>query len=379
MTDSEQREAGKDVIQIDESYKNWIHNISQRFQQSQIKAAMKVNDEMLRFYWSLGRDMDQKKAQYSWGSHFYSQISHDLKRELPDVKSFSVRNLQYMHQFYRVFKGIEITNQADSQLLEEKHSAITNQVDSQLSNVFFIPWGHVKVIMNKCGDDTDKALFFVNKVLENHWSRAVLLNFLDTDLYERQGKATTNFAATLPAPQSELAQAITKDPYNFDFLTMTEKYNEKELKDALMDNIQSFLLELGNGFSFVGREVALQVGQTEKFLDMLFFNINLKCYVVLEVKIVEFDSSFAGQLGTYVVAVNHQLKQPWMNPTIGLLVCKSMDKVEAQYALESTSQPIGVSGYELSKLIPEEFKGSLPTIEEIEAELAGTPDDDKEE
>lgn len=355
-----------DLIRMDDSYAAWIKDISSRFRSSQLSAAVKVNTEMLRFYWLLGKELDEKKNQYSWGSHFYDQISKDIQKAIPDSKSFSVRNLQYMHQFYLTFNAFEIANQAGSQLLTAE---ITNQPGSQMENVFLIPWGHIKVIMSRCRNDTEKALFFVNKTLENRWSRAVLLNFVDTDLYERQGKATTNFALTLPAPQSDLAQAITKDPYNFDFLTITEKYNEKELKDALMDNIQSFLLELGNSFSFVGREVALDVGRTEKFMDMLFFNINLKCYVVLEVKVTEFDASFAGQLGTYVVTVNHQLKQPWMNPTIGLLVCKSMDKVEAQYALESSSQPIGVSGYELSKLIPEEFKGSLPSIEEIEAEL----------
>ena len=225
-------------------------------------------------------------------------------------------------------------------------------------------------IINACRNQTDKALFYVQKTLENNWSRAVLLNFLDTDLFERQGKATTNFQLLLPENQGALAQSITRDPYNFDFLTIRENYNEKELKDALMDNITSFLLELGNGFAFIGRECRIEVGDKEKFLDMLFYNIRLHCYVVLEVKVVDFDPAFAGQLSTYVVAVNHQLKTEADNPTIGLLVCKGMDKVEAQYALEGTSQPIGVSGYQLSRLLPEKFIGSLPTIEEIEAELS---------
>lgn len=192
---------------------------------------------------------------------------------------------------------------------------------------------------------------------------------MDTNLYERQGKAVTNFAQTLPAPQSELAQDITRDPYNFDFLTIREKYDEKELKNALMDKVENFLMELGTGFAFMGREVRLEVGNKEKYLDMLFYNTRQHCYVVVEVKAVDFDSSFAGQLGTYVVAVNHQIKTELDNPTIGLLICKGMDRVEAQYALESTSQPLGVSSYELSRLIPEEFKGSMPTIEEIEAEF----------
>lgn len=365
-------------IIIDDQYREWIADVSKRFKQSQIKAAMKVNDELLKFFWSLGYDMHLRKDTYTWGSHFYEQVSKDLKKNLPGTKSFSQRNLLYMHQFYRMFPKAGIANQVGSQLDESK---ITNQIDSQLAAsestvaileeqyVFYIPWGHIKIIMGKCKNNKDKALFFIKKTHENNWSRAVLLNFLDTDLYERQGKAISNFETTLPVAQGDLAQAITKDPYNFDFLAIREKYDETELKDALMDNITNFLLELGNGFSFVGREVRIEVGKKENFIDMLFFNIRLRCYVVLEVKVTDFDSSYTGKLGTYVVAVNHQLKEEWMNPTLGLLVCKGMDKVEARYALEASSQPIGVSGYELSKLIPEKYQGSLPTIEEIEAEL----------
>lgn len=224
-------------------------------------------------------------------------------------------------------------------------------------------------IIDKCKNNVDKALFYVRKTLENNWSRDVLVNFLDTDLFERQGKAITNFANTLPSVQGDLAQAITKDPYNFDFLTLREQYDEKELKDALINKVNNFLIELGTGFAYMGREVRITVGEVEKFIDMLFYNTQRHCYVVVEIKTGKFDSSYAGQLGTYVVAINHQMKTENDNPTLELLICKDMDKVEAQYALESTSQPLGISSYELSKLIPEEFKGSLPTIEEIEAEL----------
>ena len=358
------------LVNKDASYRMWIQDISRRFHQSQIKAAVKVNDEMLRFYWTLGRDMELIKEYYAWGSRFYEQISNDLKKELPDVNSFSPRNLLYMHQFYRLFPDSEMTKQLVSQFDTQD---IEKQPVSQIrvnDEIFRIPWGHMVQIINKCGNDREKALFYVRKTIDNNWSRAVLLNFLDTDLFERQGKAVTNFAQTLPKPQSDLAQAITRDPYNFDFLTIREKYNEKELKDALMDKVENFLMELGTGFAFMGREVRLEVGNKEKFLDMLFYNTRRHCYVVVEVKAVDFDSSFAGQLGTYVVAVNHQIKTELDNPTIGLLICKGMDRVEAQYALESTSQPLGVSSYELSRLIPEDFKGSMPTIEEIEAELS---------
>lgn len=372
------------LIKQDDSYRNWIQEVSKRFRQSQLKAAIKVNSEMLRFYWILGRDMDAKKESYAWGSRFYDQVSKDLSDELPDVKSFSPRNLLYMHQFYKLFPDALFVPQTDVNLPE---AVITQQPVSRfgltktaqqhvsqndtLKEIFMIPWGHVVQILNKCRGDKEKALFYVHKTIENNWSRAVLLNFLSTDLYERQGKAVTNFALTLPAPQSDLAQAVTRDPYNFDFLTIRERYDEKELKDALMNNIEKLLLELGNGFAFVGREVRLEIGETENFIDMLFYNIKLHCYVVVEVKVREFESGDMGQLGTYMVAVNHQLKGGQDTPTLGLLICRSKDNVKAKYALEASSQPMGIAEYDISHFMPENYRSSLPTIEEIEAELAG--------
>ena len=346
------------LVEVDAQYREWISEVSKRFHQSQIKAAVKVNDEMLRFYWQLGKELHDRKDKFSYGQSFYKTISRDLSRELPDVKSFSETNLRYMQKFAELYSEISNLPQVGEDFRSE-----------EIEPLFAIPWGHHKIIIDKCNGNPKKALFFVNQVIQNNWSRAVLLNFLDTDLYERQGKAITNFNLTLPAMQSDLAQEITKDPYKFDFITLTQSYNEKELKDALMDNIQKFLLELGNGFAFVGREYRIEIGSTENFIDMLFYHIRLHCYVVVEVKVTEFESSYAGQLGTYVVAVNHQLKTEKDEPTLGLLVCKSKDDIKAQYALEASSQPLGVSAYELSKLIPENFKGSLPSIDEIESEL----------
>lgn len=346
------------LVEVDAQYREWISEVSKRFHQSQIKAAVKVNDEMLRFYWQLGKELHDRKDKFSYGQSFYKTISRDLRRELPDVKSFSETNLRYMQKFAELYSEISNLPQVGEDFRSE-----------EIEPLFAIPWGHHKIIIDKCNGNPKKALFFVNQVIQNNWSRAVLLNFLDTDLYERQGKAITNFNLTLPAMQSDLAQEITKDPYKFDFITLTKSYNEKELKDALMDNIQKFLLELGNGFAFVGREYRIEIGSTENFIDMLFYHIRLHCYVVVEVKVTEFESSYAGQLGTYVVAVNHQLKTEKDEPTLGLLVCKSKDDIKAQYALEASSQPLGVSAYELSKLIPENFKGSLPSIDEIESEL----------
>lgn len=249
--------------------------------------------------------------------------------------------------------------------------------DSNLQLIFCIPWGHHMFLIDKCKGDHQKAFFYVRKTIENNWSRAVMQNQVSVSLYEREGKAITNFAQTLPETQSDLAQAITKDPYNFDFLTMQEKFTEKELKDALLSDVSKFLLELGTGFAYMGKEVRLIVGEKEKFIDLLFYNTKIHCYVVVEVKTGDFDSAYAGQLGMYVVAVNHQIKTEYDNPTVGLLVCRGLDRVEAQYALESSSQPLGISSYELSKLIPEKFKGSMPTIEEIETELMETVSNNK--
>ena len=252
--------------------------------------------------------------------------------------------------------------------------AILQQVVAELPSggeVFSVPWGHIVVLIDKCRGNREKAEFYIRKTVENGWSRAVLLNYLDSGLYERQGKAVNNFTSALPAAQGDLAREITRDPYQFDFLTIRDDYDERELKDALMTNISQFLMELGTGFAFLGREYRLVVGKTEQWIDLLFYHAALHCYVVIEVKATDFRPEYVGQLGTYVVAVNHILKSEIDQPTVGLLICKGKDNVLAQYAVEGSSQPIGISEYELSRLMPKELRGSLPTIEEIEAELRG--------
>lgn len=235
--------------------------------------------------------------------------------------------------------------------------------------IFSIPWGHHRVIIDKFSDKPETALFYAHKVVEEGWSRNVLKSFIDTNLHLRQGKALTSFSRLLPAPESDLAQELTKDPYIFDFTEMTEPYKERELKKALMANISRFLLELGSGFAYVGEEYRLKVGHTEQFIDLLFYNIKLHTYCVIEVKTGTFGAGDIGQLGTYMTAVNHILKTEQDNPTIGLLICKDKDNVLAQYALESSSQPIRVAEFQLTKFIPDEFKSSLPSIEDIELEL----------
>lgn len=235
--------------------------------------------------------------------------------------------------------------------------------------IFSIPWGHHCVIIDKFSDKPETALFYAHKVVEEGWSRNVLKSFIDTNLHLRQGKALTSFSRLLPAPESDLAQELTKDPYIFDFTELTEPYKERELKKALMANISRFFLELGSGFAYVGEEYRLKVGHTEQFIDLLFYNIKLHTYCVIEVKTGTFGAGDIGQLGTYMTAVNHILKTEQDNPTIGLLICKDKDNVLAQYALESSSQPIGVAEFQLTKFIPDEFKSSRPSIEDIELEL----------
>ena len=354
------------LLNIDKTYKEWLTGISDKFRRSQIKAATSVNSEMLKFYWDLGREITEKKSQYQWGDKFFENLSHDLKILLPQVKSFSPTNLRYMQRFYLLYpKADKILPQVEEEITEQE-SQIVPQVGEE---IFMIPWGHHKVIMDKYQDNINKAIFFVRKTIANNWSRGMLENFVDTDLYERQGRAITNFHSALPHPHGDLAQEITKDPYTFDFVSIAEDYREKELKDALENNIAKFLLELGSGFAYMGREFRIKVGSTEQFLDMLFYNTKLHCYVVVEIKTRKFEASSLGQLGTYVAAVNHELRAETDNPTIGILICKTKDNVLAKYALEAINEPIGISEYELSKLFPADFKGTLPTVEEIESNI----------
>ena len=316
-----------------------------------------------------------------WGEGVINQLSIDLKREMPTAEGLSATNLRYFLRFYLLYyKSVVIRPQVEGKLGGTSDTSICPQTGGkiqpsypslELSPIFNVPWGHHKLIMDKVKGDINKALFYIGQTLENGWSRSLLLNWIDTGLYERQGKAISNFKSILPAPDSELTQEITKDPYNFAFAGVTKRHNEAELKLALLKNITDFLVELGTGFAYVGREYRLQVGHTENFIDLLFYNLRLRCYVVIEVKIGKFSPADIGQIGSYIVAVNHQLREEGKdNPTIGLLICRSKDNTQAQYALESSSQPIGISEYDLEQFYPEKVEGTIPTIEEIEAKLS---------
>lgn len=372
----------QNIVIIDQEYKDWIGSISVRYRRSQIKAAVKVNEEMLRFYWSLGRDIVNLKAEARWGSKFMKQLSADLRDSIPGASCFSETNLKYMRYFYEMYEcvsiaGLPLADNENSEIGpqsgDEPHATISPQLGDEIQKYLFsIPWGHHKCLIDRCKKEPQKALFFIRKTIENGWSRDMLLNYLDTDLYEREGKALSNFHESLPSEISDLAQEMTKDPYSFAFTGLTGPYNERKLKDALLENITEFLLELGTGFAYVGKEYRLQIDIKEKFIDLLFYNLNLSCYVVVEVKIGEFDFPDAGQLTGYVVAANHILRKEGRdNPTIGILICKSKNSTLAQYALEGSNQPIAISEYDLQRLYPAKVEGIIPTIEEIEDKLSG--------
>lgn len=373
---------------IDKDYAQWVEDLSARYRQSQIRASVKVNRELLRYYWELGRDIEEMHVEERWGQSVIKNLSIDLQHQNPNAKGLSVRNIYYCKKFYLLYRQyFTIVPQSVAQLEKGKvpqvvaqSSEVLPQIAGQLSEVLFsIPWGHHRHIMDKCSEEPAKAFYYVRKTMEEGWSREVMLIHMDANLYEREGKALTNFTRTLPAETSELAQELTKDPYSFAFTGITGKYNEGKLKDALLGNISQFLLELGTGFAYVGKEFKLQIGEKEKFIDLLFYNLKLSCYVVIEVKIGEFDFQDLGQLSGYVVACNHILKKEGRdNPTIGLLICRQKDSLLAQYALEGSNLPLGISEYELSKLYPEKVEGTIPTIEEIESKLNERESDDRQ-
>jgi len=335
--------------------KQWFSDLKVRIRQSQMKAMIKVNDEMLRLYWDLGHDIVVRQMDAKWGSGFFAQLSKELKSEFLDMQGFSTTNLKYCKYFYQFYSqdeqiryrlGSAIRPQVgdELQVIENEKVIIRPQVVDELERppLFLVPWGHQRCIIDKC-KSIHEALFYVQKTVKNGWSRAVLMNFIEAGLYQSQGKSINNFDRLLPDIQSDLAKETLKDPYNFDFLTLTETYTEKELEDALIDNITKFLIELGQGFAYVGKQYPIHVGDRERNMDLLFYHLELRCYVVIELKVKEFEPEHTGKLGFYMTAVNHQLKKEIDNPTIGLLIVKKKNNIEAQYSLESSSQPIGIS------------------------------------
>lgn len=338
-----------DLLPHQPEYRAWLGELKTRFRQVQLKAAVSVNTTLLQFYWDLGADIVARQTQFAWGSGFLSQLSADLMREFPEVKGFSERNLKYIRQWHLFWR----------------EAANGQQPVAHLSA---IPWGHNLAILTKCKQH-DEALYYVQATQAYGWSRSVLLHQIESGLWQREGQAVTNFAQTLPAVQSELATQVLKDPYMFDFLSLTKEHSERELETGLVQHITQFLLELGAGFAYMGRQVPLQVGERDFFLDLLFYHVRLHCYVVVELKTVDFEPEFAGKLNFYLKAVDEQLRREGDQPTIGLLLCKSKDRLVAEYALSDIQKPMGLSTYTLSHTLPEVLRGQLPSIEQLEREL----------
>jgi predicted nuclease of restriction endonuclease-like (RecB) superfamily len=317
-----------------------------KIQGAQIKAAMTVNRQLLELYWELGREICKKQKKAKWGDGLIEQLAKDLSGAFPGMKGFSRVNLFFIKKWYLFY-----------------HSAgIVPQVVVQ------IPWGHNREILYKCSR-IDEALFYAQKAVENNWSRAMLVIQMEGKLYERHGKIINNFDRTLPMPQADLARETLKNPYNFDFLTIGEKAKERDLEQALADHIQRFLLELGQGFAYMGRQFPLEVGGEHFYIDLLFYHTRLRCYVVVELKATEFRPEYAGKLNFYLNVLNDKLKVEQDQPSVGILLCKTSSKVTVEYALKNILNPLGVGEYRITSAIPENLKGSLPSIEELEQEL----------
>ena len=359
------------LLSINKEYAEWLKTLSQRFRQSQIKAAVKVNSELLKFYWSLGQDIVDRNFENTYGSEFFKNLSLDLKEEFPNVKGFSPTNLGYIKRFYILYSNaMKISPQVEGKSPQISNISNYPQVEGNSEPLIFsVPWGHHKLLIDKFLKAPEKVMFYVQKIIENNWSRTVLDWQIDSNLYERQGKAISNFKRTLPTPQSDLAQQITKDPYVIDIMGIRQEMQERELEEHLDSHISKYLLELGKGFTFYGHQVHLRVGNEDFYIDQLFYHVRLHCYVVIELKATAFKPEHIGQLNFYVTAVNKLMCTEQDNPTIGLLICKDKNDVVAEYTLQGVDSPIGVSSVEIFNRLTEDFKSALPSIEDIENEL----------
>jgi predicted nuclease of restriction endonuclease-like (RecB) superfamily len=329
------------------NYLQVFEQLKADIRESQFRAALSVTQELILLYWRTGKTLAEKVQKEGWGAKIFERLARDLKEAFPSISGFSTRNLQYMRTFSTAY-------------LEENHAAAAAQ----------IPWGHNILILDKV-EGLEQRLWYIQKTIENGWSRSMLECWIESNLYDRQGKALNNFKATLSCPQSDLAEQTLKDPYNFSFLALDERYRERELEQGLMDHLQTFLLELGEGFAFVGRQYPIEIEGENHTIDLLFYHLTLRCYFVIELKATAFDPRDTGQMNFYLSAVDDLLRHPYDGPSIGILLCKKKNKVKVEYALRRCSSPIGVSSYEVQivKNLPKNLKTRLPSVEEIEAEL----------
>ncbi len=369
-----------ELMFFSEDYKEWLKELKARILSCQLKAAATVNTELLRLYWDIGRMIVEKQDVSKWGAKLIEQLASDLKIAFPDMKGFSRTNLYYIQKFYRFYNQRDIIVQQPVGQFEDlsidiapeivgNNSQVTENKDIKLVQqlVGLIPWGHHIVIFQNIINPSE-ALFYLKETITNNWSRSVLQMQIESNLFARQGKAITNFNLTLPKPQSDLANQLLKDPYNFSFLTLESDVQELDLERQLVKNITRFLLELGKGFAYMGRQYPLQVGIKEYRLDLLFYHVRLKCYVVIELKAKEFEPEFIGKLNFYLSALDSQVKVPDDGPTIGMLLCKTKDNLSVEFALRDVNKPIGVSEFTFSEL-PKKIQRAMPTVEELEREL----------
>ena len=336
------------LIPTPSGYADWLLDLKDRIHSAQQRAALAVNRELVLLYWQIGRDILARQAEQGWGAKVIERLAHDLRTAFPEMKGFSPRNLKYMRAFAEAWPDEEFVQAVLAQL----------------------PWYHQLALLDKL-PNAEARRWYAAKAIEHNWSRNVLVMQIETRLLERSGTAVTNFPGTLPKPQSDLAHESLKDPYRFDFLGLGAEAEEREIENALVKHVTEFLLELGAGFAFVGRQVLLDVGGDEFFIDLLFYHLKLRCYVVIELKGGKFKPEHLGQLSFYLTAVDRQVKSEHDNPTIGLLLCKSKNKVVAEYALGDKTQPMGIAEYKLLESLPAELQTSLPSIEQIENELGG--------
>lgn len=349
-------------------YRDWLASVKQRIASVQMRIALSANQELILLYYELGAKIVEREKNAAWGSAFIDQFSRDLKADFPDISGFSAKNLRYCRAFYRFYSDAAIWQRAVAKLGEL--DTWPNAVDFQLmQTVAQLPWSHNILIFTKARQQ-DEASFYIQQTLENGWNRDELGLQIKSNLFQRAGAAVSNFANTLPQPQSELAQQTLKDPYVFDFLTMTAPYNERDIEQQLVAHITTFLLELGKGFAFIGRQHPVEIGGTQYFMDLLFYHVVLKCYVVVELKNKKFIPEYAGKLNFYLSAVDSLIKREDDNPTIGLLLCRDKNAIEVEFALRDIHKPMGVSEYTLTENLPDNLKSAMPTIAEIEADFA---------
>lgn len=328
-------------------FANWIIDLKSKIHEAQRKVAFSINSQLIELYWEIGKSIAEKQDKANWGSNFIEKVAIELKHEFPQINGFSRRNLYAMSQWYRFYS--------------QKYQFVPQPVAQ-------IPWSHNRLIISKV-KDIEKAEFYCLKTIENGWDRETLEIKIIRNLFEKSGKAIHNFENTLPAPQSRLVEQTLKDPYNFDFLGLEDDALEKAIENELTKHITDFLLELGKGFAFLGRQYKIEISENDYFIDMLFYHVELRCFVIIELKSGRFKPEYAGKLNFYLSAVDSQLRKRDDNLSIGILLCKSKDRIEVEYALRDINKPMGISEYRLTDAIPENFKAKLPSIEEIESEL----------